>query len=155
MPDYSQHQIQADSNIAFVNFLISNNRFDDWSVTGCFYTAVHLIEMEIYGNNDIRFQGTDIQHSNDISNMVPSPTPVHNSPHAMRKKVMESNPAHFDRNVIGAYKTLERLSKGSRYLCYEIDEYYLNEAIDNLNVVIDDVNKRECVSFPRVEKKTA
>lgn len=153
MPDYNQHSLKADSNISFVNFLIQSDRFDDWSVTGCFYSAVHLIEMAIYGNKNIKFQGNDIFHSNDICNVVPSPTPVPNSPHAMRKKVMEANPGYFKRDVLSAYRTLERLSKESRYMCYEIDENYLNAAISNLNVVIGVINSMEGLSFPLVDSK--
>lgn len=150
MPDYNQHMVKADSNIGFVQFLISEKRYEDWAVTGCFYSAVHLIEMAIYCNSSIKFDGADIKHSSDIEKRFPKATPVPSSPHAMRKRIVESNQDYFGRDFLRAYRTLERLSKESRYMCYEIDEDYLKAAVDDVNVVIKHINAKERSDFPEI-----
>lgn len=103
MPTFIEHEVQAASNLAFVDeiFKLSDNdglRFPDWYATVCFYTAVHVIEAEIYQMATVyyNFNGKPmaltgkIRHSSDFKLFL-GRTTLPTSPHFYRRLVVDDS----------------------------------------------------------------
>lgn len=166
MPSFEEHRRKAESNIGFVSHLYENRLYNDWAVTGCFYAAVHIAEAALFKEERVSYRtGRDrksqvvitpgngqkkIEHSSDISGVIPKPTPFPHSPHAMRKLLIESN-GFFGDKYAACYRNLEEMSHSSRYQCYDVNRNMVEWAVENLGVIIAVSNSREGTAFPAIK----
>ena len=101
MPIFIEHEAHAASNLAFVDeiFKLSDDnglRFPDWYATVCFYTAVHVIEAEIYQMATVYYNFNakpmaltgKIRHSSDFKLFL-GRTTLPTSPHFYRRLVVD------------------------------------------------------------------
>lgn len=51
MPNLDEHLQIAKTNTSFSQYLISEQRFLDWAVTGMFYAAIHYVEAYLANQN--------------------------------------------------------------------------------------------------------
>ncbi|MEB3293207.1 MAG: hypothetical protein VKJ24_08595 [Synechococcales bacterium] len=97
MPSQQDHLEQAKSNERVAKRIEKD--FPDWSVTMCFYAALHWVEQ--YAKK----QGVDIREYDG------------NSLHARRRQYVDDVAYQLrSRTLRNAYETLERSSRKSRYL---------------------------------------
>lgn len=141
MPSFEKHISQAISNVAFVKYLSeSPERFADWSITGCFYSAVHFAEAVIHrespiacrqSNGDV-VESRNVTHSSDAKTLDFNNNRPQKSTHWYRKQIISLNDDYFGDVFEDAYKNLYELSHQSRYDCYE-------DCADDLSIA------RECL----------
>ncbi len=150
MPGFDAHIVQADSNIAFVKEIQKSGKFPDWLVTGCFYTAVHLIEADIFTKKTVYYKDSHvpvkplsgINHSEDVRKHFPKESLVPHSPHYLRKVIINTKGNNYSPDVADAYANLEEHSHVSRYGCYSNCEEFVEESIEGLNLIIEDFNRK-------------
>lgn len=145
MPTFDQHIRQALSNVEFVKFLAqSPEGFSDWSITGCFYSAVHFAEAVINRESSVAcrlangecIEGRDVGHSSDPKGIDFKSNRPQKSNHWYREQIISLNRDYFGDDFERAYKSLYQLSHQSRYNCYEdcaddlpIAREYLDEIV--------------------------
>jgi hypothetical protein len=128
MPNYTHHADHADHNFDAANFLISNDRFFDWSATMAFYSAVHYVESVLdylasKGTNlNYYIYNIKVAHSNEISNN--NNYPVNNgkplrSPHDVRRLLVQTNFPIISTN----YSLLYDASFCQRYMNYRQSDH--------------------------------
>ncbi|MDR1760041.1 MAG: hypothetical protein LBR60_05895 [Fibrobacter sp.] len=158
MPNFEQHQSQAASNISFVSFLNAEGKFSDWLLTGCFYSAVHIVEATVFllpevsclfevKGKKLPYKGR-ILHSDDLKKNKPFNEFIPCSNHALRKKILIGTPSIFDKDYFEAYSDLEELSHKSRYDCYTKCNKRKERAIKKLNTIIKKFNERKFSGTP-------
>ena len=131
MPTFIEHEAQAASNLAFVDeiFKLSDDnglRFPDWYATVCFYTAVHVIEAEIYQMATVYYSYNGkpmaltgkIRHSSDFKLFL-GRTTLSTSPHFYRRLVVDDSRNGFTADVSAAYNSLYEYSCKARYECFK------------------------------------
>ncbi len=157
MPSFEEHKSQAVSNISFVSFLNAEGKFSDWLLTGCFYSAVHIVEATVFSLSEVTysfevkgkkiFHKGKIFHSDDLKKNKPfNVIPCSN--HALRKKILSGTSSVFDENYFEAYKDLEEFSHKSRYNCYTKCDKQKGRAIKKLNTIIEKFNERKISDNP-------
>jgi hypothetical protein len=100
VPSFESHICQAKRNLAFLEKInVSASDHFDWQVTTCFYTAVHLV------NAYLSLHGLQYRKHVDVKNAI--------NPYS--KDAIDANSA-FPEDIFVSYKTLEALSRRSRYL---------------------------------------
>jgi len=99
MATYSEHLIQAKSNLQFLQLINTNcTNHTDWQVTVCFYIGVHLINGFLAKESNIHFNSHE-----RVKDAI--------SPNSVNHKTK------LDENTYLAYTKLRNLSRRSRYLC--------------------------------------
>jgi hypothetical protein len=98
VPLFDAHIHQAKCNLAFLEKINAPEYFD-WQVTVCFYTAVHLINAHLSLHN--------LQYRKHVD--------VKNAINPFSRDAISSGSA-LPEDVFISYKTLELLSRRSRYL---------------------------------------
>lgn len=161
MPDFNQHEKQADSNISFVIELINLRdgsdeqkwKYPDWMITGCFYSAVHIIEADIFVSKSVYFlkdgkqqNSLSINHSKDMQQLFRSES-LPTSNHYLRKQIIAADRNGFIDNFVKAYMDLEEMSHRSRYDCYEKCGKDAKRSIKKLNLIVSEFNKRQGTSL--------
>ena len=157
MPNFSQHATKADSNIDFVKHLrdiVDDSpehkwKFPDWIVTGCFYSAVHMIEAEIYSMKIVYFQkdgeetsSTEVNDSNDLQPIFKSRS-LPTSNHYLRKQIISAPSNNFTPDFVKAYMDLEEMSHKSRYDCYDKCMKDAKRSVKKLNTIVGEFNSRQ------------
>jgi hypothetical protein len=100
---FEEHISQAKSNLSFLihaNSLDTPNRFWDWQVTICFYTALHTVNAHIAKVANLHYRTHE-----DVRDALNPLKPL-----SLTK---------VDESIYLAYTKLEGLSRRSRYLCNE------------------------------------
>lgn len=157
MPNFAQHTTKADNNIDFVKHLreiVDDTeehkwKFPDWIVTGCFYSAVHMIEAEIYAMKTVFYQKDGVETSsadvNDSKDLQPvfksSSLPTSN--HYLRKQIISAPSNGFTPDFVKAYMDLEELSHKSRYDCYDKCGKAAKRSMKKLNIIVGEFNTRQ------------
>ncbi len=75
MSDSSEHLAHAKHNLEFLKSFIESKKFNDWTITVSFYTAVHLVEYAIAKLGQLTYCGktlTKIHHSNQLPSVAAS-----------------------------------------------------------------------------------
>lgn len=150
MGTFKEHILQSQSNIKFLSSVsINSNNYWDWQVTICFYSALHLVNAHIVKKieaNYLSHRKVDyvINPNNDLS------------------------PAKLDESIYLAYIKLLQLSRRSRYLLGDKDQFdkkkeiqtacatyskHLKRAVSHLEVIINFMKTNYGESFERVEIK--
>lgn len=146
MPSYTEHEFQADSNILFVKHLVEEKSFYDWAVTGCFYSAVHIVEAMIHFAPEISYERegkilkANVNHTDDLKRLVPPKGIIPDSNHVLRKRVISSSTDIFTYDFYNAYKDLEAFSHASRYQCYSKCHKKITLAVKRLNYIVEQFN---------------
>lgn len=161
MPDFSHHATTADRNIDFVKELkeIKDSsedpkwKFPDWIVTGCFYSAVHMVEADIYSMKVVFYQkdgkecsSTKVNDSNDLQDEFRSRS-LPTSNHYLRKQIISAPSNKFTSDFVKAYMDLEEMSHKSRYDCYDKCAKDAKRSMKKLNVIIGEFNTRQGTSL--------
>jgi hypothetical protein len=144
MPNFSDHNLQANKNIDFLNYLISNcAEYYDWKVTVAFYTSVHIVNAHLAYVVDQHYQRHgDVENALNYANNM--------------------SPARISENTYIAYKRLHNLSRRSRYLihedaknrqeerCHFISENHFKKAINRLTEIIEYFNKTYNIEYHKI-----
>lgn len=112
------HVLQARHNEEFLAE-IDADRFPDWSVTTCFYAAVHWLEATIQSAESLMIRprnGERMRVKRPISTESLKDEVGESSPHRVRKHLLMENKSYF--NCARAYNSLMEESHASRYSCY-------------------------------------
>lgn len=164
MSNFNQHESQADSNISFVLDLRELKdsseeqrwKYPDWMVTGCFYSAVHIIEAEIYALKVVffvkdgkQFSSPEINDSKDIQQLFRSES-LPTSNHYLRKQIILADGNKFSPEFVKAYMDLEEMSHRSRYDCYEKCGKDAKRSIKKLNTIVNEFNARQGTSLKTI-----
>lgn len=126
MPNFQQHLDQAKHNRDLAKLLDNSfkDKYNDWVVTTCFYTSLHLIEAMIYHNDNLRVPSstyprydakttvskTGVQHSFQLEDDYGK------SGHELRDRVIKDN-LWFFKNVGLTCSFLRNMSQSARYDC--------------------------------------
>lgn len=157
MSNFSQHATQADSNISFVFDLMKMKdetenpkwKYPDWIVTGCFYSAVHIIEAEVFVMKTVFFVKDGKEYSsqnvNDSKDLQPTfrSQSLPTSNHYLRKQIISADSNGFSEEFVKAYMDLEEMSHRSRYDCYEKCGKDAKRSMKKLNIIIKEFNVRQ------------
>jgi hypothetical protein len=161
MPNFTQHVAQADSNIMFVQDLNSMTtgdenpkwKYPDWMVTGCFYSAVHIIEADIYAMKNVYYVkdgkelcSADIEDSKNLQHLFRSES-LPTSNHYLRKQILIAPGNGYTDDFVMAYMDLEEMSHKSRYECYEKCGKAAKRSVKKLNVIVNEFNARQKLSL--------
>jgi len=140
MPDSATHEERAKRNIEFLKSFYPSKKHPDWTVTVCFYTAVHIIERAIYASaGTLKFKRKSITalHSDDLQYPV--------GRHEKRRLIVIENFSEISR----PYTKLYSQSKTARYLKFEIPHERIGPlSIDPLNQIIEWSNNNFGTTFP-------
>lgn len=161
MPNFTQHVAQADSNISFVLDLnnLKNSgeepkwKYPDWMVTGCFYSAVHIIEADIFAMKNVCYvkdgkelSSANIEDSKNLQHQFRSES-LPTSNHYLRKQILIAHGNGYTDEFVKAYMDLEEMSHKSRYECYEKCGKAAKRSVKKLNVIINEFNTRQKYSL--------
>ncbi len=154
MPLGSQHVQQASHNIEFLTSFYKGHKYNDWSITVGFYSALHIIENAIFVKKQLTYKGKPItiEHADDLpdcaaQSKIPPPqnlssTPI--TPHKFRNILVQEN---FP-DVGDFYMLLYRESRAARYKKHQFSD---NEvallAKAPLGSIVDWSNKNFATSF--------
>lgn len=112
MADLTVHISQAEHNEKLASFLL-DKPFFDWSITACFYSAIHFFEARLF------FDASDISNKHSESSMpVESSGEFKYSPHSWRAKQIKDN---YPQEAWKAFRSLKEASETARYLSHYID----------------------------------
>lgn len=152
MPNFVEHEMQASNNRDLVNDLMNMKQGDssdsplkypDWVSTVCFYTAVHVIEAEIFAMTKVHYcyrgnkvVSETINHSSDFKNIFTGST-LPTSAHYYRKLVVEDSRNGYDDKFMDSYGNLFEYSCESRYNCYKKCSKNVLKAQKALKVILD------------------
>ena len=108
MATFEAHVKQAAHNLRFLeNTVHAEPVFQDWSVTACFYTAVHLVNAHL-AQHQLQYRShNDVKHALSPYNKL--------------------SIAHLPEDEFVAYETLKMLSRRARYLVNEKNGRLLSE----------------------------
>ena len=139
MADYNEHIAQCKINLAFLTEVNSRNqdKYWDWQVTICYYTAVHLVNAHLAKTANLHYrtheQVKDVLYHGNAMSICSIPETQYL-----------------------AYAKLEGLSRRSRYLCnpesidsraYLTYDRHFAKAIKNLDVLLTFFSNKYQVSF--------
>ncbi|MDR1759727.1 MAG: hypothetical protein LBR60_04290 [Fibrobacter sp.] len=144
MPSFDKHKAQAQHNENLANHLNTSQKglFNDWVVTACFYSSVHLVEamtskskhLMVPANNDSRYpkdrpvplvKRSGVSHTSDLENLF------NKRGHELRDCVLRDNSWFFD--LVGiTCSYLRKESQTARYECQEITQDDADKAIVKL-----------------------
>ncbi len=118
MPNDVQHISHAKHNYAFLHSFYNNYHFNDWSVTVCFYIAVHIVEAVIFNIKKISLGGNSytIDHSEQLMQNFSHQI----SYHQVRANIVRDN---FP-SISHWYRMLYNDSKTARYKSYSFNSGY-------------------------------
>ena len=111
MPKEVDHRTQARHNRAFVEFVKQQGSYDDWALTACFYSALHLIDAVL------------VHFAN-----------CHPVDHAERDSAI-GRCSQIPRDVFNAYFTLKDDSTAARYNCWQPTNADVANGLSNLTKV--------------------
>jgi len=145
MPNFEEHNIQADKNISFLNLLqTSTDIYFDWKVTAAFYTSVHIINAHLAKTIDKHYQRhRDVEEALNPYNQL--------------------SVSKIDEETYLSYKRLHNLSRRSRYLIHEdaknrqeerphyISENHFKKAKNRLQEIINYFENRYEVKYETVK----
>lgn len=124
MPTDAEHISQASHNITFLKTFYSQYRYNDWSITVAFYSALHIIEGVIHRKQKINYRGDSLQisHASELFGRIkqanlPLPKNVqggYKSPHTARKIIVDHNYS----TISMEYSMLYKKSHTARYKRY-------------------------------------
>ena len=132
MPQFDEHILQATRNLQFLEFVnTSGNKYCDWQVTICFYTAVHFVNAHLSLYNMQYRKHVDVKDALNTKNI----------------QSIKNGSALPEQEYL-AYAKLQSLSRRSRYLVNEKDdnlsntqafltyEVHLKKALRHLNTLV-------------------
>lgn len=100
MPSFEEHLAQFETNLNFLSGI--NQKFEedywDWKVTVTFYSALHLINAHI-----VKIAGLHYRNHDEVRNAI---SPFN-----------QLSPCKVSEEIFTSYRSLESLSRISRYLC--------------------------------------
>lgn len=115
MAEFLVHVSQAYHNEKVGKFLLGEDKsFYDWTITACFYSAIHFIEARLFCDS------TDTKNRHSETSM-----PVENdgkfkySPHSWRAKFVFEN---YSQNTWKSFRSLKEASETARYLSHYADK---------------------------------
>lgn len=150
MPSFDQHVNQASHNklLAFDLHQNKNGLFNDWVVTVCFYSAVHMVEAMIHENEHLRIpvnsgarypekrstvKKTGVKHSYELEHDYDK------KGHELRDCVIRDNSWFF--KIVGTVcNSLRDISQSARYDCQSISTEDANEVRDQLMLAVVEFN---------------
>ncbi|MFN8309340.1 MAG: hypothetical protein U0T73_05205 [Chitinophagales bacterium] len=143
MPSFEEHVHQARRNLDFLQHINSKiNDCDDWQVTVCFYSGLHLINAHI-AKFDLQYRKhKDVEHAINPYNIT--------------------SVCKLSEDVFVAYQNLQVLSRRSRYLvnvrngqtdnakAHLTNSKHLSKALKHLDVLMSFFSKVYGVPFENV-----
>lgn len=102
---------------------VQNTKHYDWIVTIAFYSALHLIEMEIFNSEEISREHTDN--------------------HKQRTKIIKDC-CEF-KNIEAAYQQLNTRSWHARYTGFHTNEKHAKRMMQNLEIIENELLKGEAI----------
>lgn len=109
MAEFSVHLSQANHNEGVAKFLL-DKPFFDWSITACFYSAIHFFEARLF----IDSADEDQKHS-ETSIPVDAAGRAEFSVHRWRERMVQDK---FSRKAWISFRNLRESSEIARYLSY-------------------------------------
>ena len=146
MSDKTHHEEHANRNIEFLSSFYQTYKFNDWSITVAFYSALHVMETAIFLEPKICYKGNQIQlkHSEDLEKairsaklQIPKNTPMLVG-HQTRQIIIEEN-------FVGVrvdYYLLYNQCRMARYYRYAWTDQETNNRIASLRNIISWANKK-------------
>lgn len=150
MPSYEQHVEQAAHNKALASDLHQNKKglFNDWVVTVCFYSTVHMVEAMIHENENLRVptnsgtrypesratvKKTGVRHSYELEQDYDK------KGHELRNWIIRDNVWFF--KLVGTIcNSLRDISQSARYDCQSISTDDAEEVRDQLMLAVSEFN---------------
>ncbi len=148
MPSFDKHKFQAEHNEKLATFLNTTQRgaFNDWVVTVCFYSAVHLVEAMVFKCRHLRVPAdtgfrypknrpvpmvkrSGVTHTSDLHDHYTK------SGHELRDCVIRDNRWYFG-DVGTTCAFLRKESQTARYECQQIIQDDADKAVKELSNAI-------------------
>lgn len=104
MADFQVHIAQAEHNENLAKYLLPSEYFD-WSITGCFYSAIHFFEASLFLRSKERHSEISIPVDPDGKNEC--------SPHTWRSRLIQRK---YSKDVWRCFRSLKEASETARYL---------------------------------------
>lgn len=132
MPSFERHVDQAEHNRDLAKMLNSDkkNLFNDWVVTACFYSVVHMVEAMIFMCDHLRAPSNPLPRFDTNKTLVKISSVKHSidleqnyarKGHELRDRVIEDNMWYF-KDVGKVCLALRGLSQSARYDCQDVME---------------------------------
>ena len=106
MPNSTDHLRYAEEHESFSNYLITQNKYLGWAITGVFYAAIHYIEAFLATVN------------------------IHSSQHRTRDSIIAKN--ENLREVFQDFQELKNYSIQARYYGSQFTSEIVHERLENL-----------------------
>lgn len=127
MPSFEKHVAQAAHNRSLASFLDKEQKdnYNDWVVTVCFYTVLHLVEAMIHECDHLRAPSNAYPRFSENKTLVKISNVKHSADlepnygrkgHELRDCVIEDNRWYFKR-VGDVSLALRSMSQSARYDC--------------------------------------